>query len=169
MYQRNSCDTDTHYHNGRPYPRSHADSCSTYIRIHDTRWLDMCRYRNIFSVFNLKMNIRSGKEERAFCNHTQPLTQYKGQDEKLHTNPSYPCPLSRRHYCTLALAGLLTSSSEQARLPRKVFPVAYMYRIYIYNVYTAMSCACPKNGLTASGNVADFHCIPILARRHFHA
>ena len=24
---------------------------------------------------------------------------------------------------------------------------------------------CPKNGLTASGNVADSHCIPILALR----
>ena len=130
MYQRNSCDTDTHYHNGRPYPRSHADSCSTYIRIHDTRWLDMCRFRNIFSAFNSKMNKDQEKKKEPSAT-IQPLTQYKGQDEKPHTNPSYPCPLSRRHYCTLALAGLLTSSSEQARLPRKVFPVAYMYRIYI--------------------------------------
>ena len=130
MYQRNSCDTDTHYHNGRPYPRSHADSCSTYIRIHDTRWLDMCRFRNIFSAFNSKMNKDQEKKKEPSAT-IQPLTQYKGQDEKPHANPSYPCPLSRRHYCTLALAGLLTSSSEQARLPRKVFPVAYMYRIYI--------------------------------------
>ena len=120
MYQRNSCDTDTHYHNGRPYPRSHADSCSTYIRIHDTRWLDMCRFRNIFSAFNSKMNKDQEKKEEPSAT-IQPLTQYKGQDEKPHANPSYPCPLSRRHYCTLALAGLLTSSSEQARLPRKVF------------------------------------------------
>ena len=125
----------------------------------------MCRFRNIFSAFNSKMNKDQEKKKEPSAT-IQPLTQYKGQDEKPHANPSYPCPLSRRHYCTLALAGLLTSSSEQARLPRKVFPVAYMYRIY--NVYTAMSCACPKNGLTASGNVADFHCIPILARRHFH-
>jgi hypothetical protein len=94
MYQRNSCDTDTHYHNGRPYPRSHADSCSTYIRIHDTRWLDMCRYRNIFSVFNSKMNKdqEKKKEPSATIHSLLPNIKAKMRNPTLIRPTHARCP-----------------------------------------------------------------------------
>ena len=63
---------------------------------------------------------------------------------------------------TLCYAGIGRSSDFvllAARLPGiRVFqwPVP-IYIIYIRYMH------CPKNGLTASGNVADSHCIPILA------
>ena len=62
---------------------------------------------------------------------------------------------------TLSYAGIGRSSDFillAARLPGiRVFqwlPTPYI-------IYKDMHC--PNNGLTASGNVADFHCIPILA------
>ena len=63
---------------------------------------------------------------------------------------------------TLCYAGIGRSSDFvllAARLPGiRVF----QWPVLIYIIYTRYM-HCPKNGLTASGNVADSHCIPILA------
>ena len=63
---------------------------------------------------------------------------------------------------TLCYAGIGRSSDFvllAARLPGiRVF----QWPVPIYIIYTRCM-YCPKNGLTASGNVADSHCIPILA------
>ena len=62
----------------------------------------------------------------------------------------------------LCYAGIGRSSDFvllAARLPGiRIF----QWIIPIYIIYTRCM-HCPKNGLTASGNVADSHCIPILA------
>ena len=63
---------------------------------------------------------------------------------------------------TLCYAGIGRSSDFvllAARLPGiRVF----QWPVLIHIIYTRCM-HCPKNGLTASGNVADSHCIPILA------
>ena len=62
---------------------------------------------------------------------------------------------------TLSYAGIGRSSDFvllAARLPGiRVFQWLSPYTLYIRYMH------CPNNGLTASGNVADSHCIPILA------